>query len=61
MDNQTQPEFITVEEAAAILRVNPRHIKRMIEGGKLRARNINASGTRKYWRVLKEDVTKVEI
>lgn len=57
MDN----EFITVEEAATILRVNPRHIKRMIEGGKLRARNINASGTRKYWRVLKADVVAVGV
>lgn len=62
MDNtiaHTQPEYISVDEAAALLGTNRRQIKKMIATGKLRAKNINATGTkREIHRVLREDVLK---
>lgn len=49
--------YISPEEAAKLLGVNKRQIFRMIEKGKIRAKDINASaGDRRIWRVLKEDV-----
>lgn len=49
-------EFITVEEAAKLLKTNPRHIKNMILVDKLKAKNIGVGYERKIWRVLKSDV-----
>ncbi len=50
--------FIKPEEAATILGVNKRTVVAMIKNGKLRAKDLNASGKgiRHRWVVLKEDV-----
>jgi len=52
-------EYMTIEEVANLLKINPRQVRKMIETGRLRAKNINASGgIRKIYRVLKEDVIR---
>lgn len=49
--------FIKPEEASQILGLNKRTILRLIKNGKLKAKNVNASGEiRPRWVVLKEDV-----
>jgi excisionase family DNA binding protein len=53
-------EYVTVEEAAEILQVNTRHIKRMILSGVLRAKNISTTNIRKHWRVIKEDLFSLD-
>ncbi|MBK9272903.1 MAG: helix-turn-helix domain-containing protein [Saprospiraceae bacterium] len=52
--------FLTLDEAADILRTNRRHIKRMVEAGILRAKNIGIGEERSFLRILKEDVTSVK-
>ena len=62
MDNQIEQLYIPPEEAARMLGVQKRQVIRMIEAGKLRAIDINASkGERHIWRVLKEDVLPKEV
>ena len=53
-------EFITVREAAEILKTNPRHIKNLIKAGKMRGKNIAVGNERHIWRVLKSDVLKTQ-
>ncbi len=55
-----QDIFLTVEEAAEILKVDTRHIKRLIKAGKLRAKNIGVGTERKFYRVLKKDLLTVK-
>lgn len=56
-----EQEFVTKAEAAEILGVHPRTITRMIMAGRLRAKDLNASGgIRKRWVVLKEDLLKTD-
>ena len=53
--------FIDPEEAATILGIEKRAVLRMITAGKLRAKDVNASqGIRKRWKVLREDVLKID-
>ncbi|MBK9272852.1 MAG: helix-turn-helix domain-containing protein [Saprospiraceae bacterium] len=40
--------FLTLDEAADILRTNRRHIKRMVEAGILRAKNIGIGEERSF-------------
>lgn len=55
-----EPIFVTLDKAAQILKVNKRHIKRMIQAGKLRAKDISlGTGRRQILRVLYEDLVKI--
>ena len=59
--NETEQLFIDPEEAATILGIEKRAIVRLIVAGKLRAKDVNASkGIRKRWKVLKEDVLRID-
>ena len=61
MNENTEQLFIDPKEAAAILGIEKRAVIRLITAGKLRAKNVNASkGLRKRWKVLKEDVLKLD-
>lgn len=60
MDQET-PVYVTVEEAAEVLKVNKRHIKRMIMAKKLSAKDISVGqGLRKQYRVLYSDLLKMK-
>ena len=62
MNNEIEQLYIPPEEAARMLGVQKRQVIRMIEAGKRRAIDINASkGERHIWRVLKEDVLPKEV
>lgn len=50
--------YITPKQAAEILGVHVKSVKKMIRDGTLRAKNINPLGKRKMYRILKEDVIK---
>ena len=61
MNNKVPQLFISEEEAAGILGVHKRTVRRMILSGKVRAKDINASnGIRHKWRVFKEDIIKLD-
>lgn len=49
-------KFVDVKEAASILGVHPRHIKRMIAIGKLPAANVALGNQRRYHRILQSDL-----
>ena len=62
MNNEIEQLYIPPEEAARILGIQKRQVIRMIEAGKIRAIDINASkGERHIWRVLKEDILPKEV
>jgi len=49
--------YVSLDEAASLLGVNKRQVTRMIQSGKLRAKDINAStGKRHLYRVLRKDI-----
>ena len=51
--------FVTDKEASIILKSNIRHIRRMVQAGVLRSKDISlGTGKRKLLRILKEDVLK---
>ena len=47
------PEFLTVEEAAALLRMSERTVSRMLKAGKLPG---IFGGTREGWRIRRADL-----
>ena len=50
-------EYVSTREAAEILGVDRKTIIKMIEAGKLRAKDTNTSnGIRKRWKVFKQDL-----
>lgn len=53
--------LVTVKEAAEILKVNKRHVTRMIRSGQLPAKDISlGTHARKNWRILTSDILNVQ-
>lgn len=52
--------FLTIDEAAEILKTNRRHIKRMVAANVLRAKDIGLGDERSFLRIMKEDVMKIK-
>lgn len=51
-------EYITIEQAADLIKVNERQIKKMIKAGMVRYKNISLGKQRAIYRVLKADLLK---
>lgn len=54
----TQQEYVTTQEAAAILKVAPQTIMNMVRRGQLRGKKIGVEGVSSPWRIVKEDVVR---
>ena len=60
MTDTNNEVFLTLDEAAEILKTNRRHIKRMVGAGVLRAKNIGLGDERSFFRIMKDDVLKIK-
>ena len=54
----TEPEYLTTQEAADILKVTPQTVMNMVRRGQLRGKKVGVGGISSPWRIVKEDVVK---
>ena len=52
----TEPEYLTTQEAADILKVTPQTVMNMVRRGQLRGKKVGVGGISSPWRIVKEDV-----